>query len=139
MEHRHISTRTAGHVGECRSLMARAASTFVAKYLLAACGGGFIDAARRRLRRAQAQLVIEQRGKLRRDEVRRLLNEHADTRIAEAAVAAHLTDADVAVPVGNRAVCRVGFETNAFQTVDWRDQNGDGGTVERNDVDAVKC
>ena len=51
------------------------------------------------LRSLQAELVVEQRRQFRRDEVRRLLDEDADSRIGEAAMPAHLSDAHVRVPI----------------------------------------
>ena len=58
-----------------------------------------IEAAFRRLRRAQAQLIVQQGRQLRRDEIRRLRDGEADAWIDEVAMPAHLPDAHVAVPI----------------------------------------
>jgi hypothetical protein len=62
-------------------------------------GGLSIEAAARRLRRFEAELIREELVKLWRDAIGGLPDHQADARIDERTVAAHLPHADVAVPV----------------------------------------
>ena len=75
----------------------------------------------RRLRRAQAQLVVQQRRQLRRDQIWRLIDEQPDAGIVEGALSAHLADADVAVPVRDRAITGERLEADAVQSIDRRE------------------
>ena len=74
----------------------------------------------RRLRAPQAQLIVEERRKLRRNQIRALPDEEAEAWIAEMTLAAHLSHANIAVPVGDRPVGRDRLETDALQPIDWR-------------------
>ena len=54
------------------------------------------------------------------------------------ALSAHLSDADVAVPVRDRAVRGEGFEADAFQAIDRRDDDWQRRAVQRKDIGAVE-
>src|SRR5262245_45159562 len=86
--------------------------------------GPTVERALRRIRHTQTQLIIEQRFELRCDQVRSLVDEEADSRIVEASVAAHLADADVAVPIRDGTVGGVGLESDALEPVDGRHDDG---------------
>src|SRR5690606_20958950 len=75
---------------------------------------------------------------LRSNEVRRLVDEEPDSGIVEAALSAHLSYANVAVPVRNRAICGEGLKADASQSVDWWNHDRHGGAVQRNEVDTVE-
>src|SRR5207237_249218 len=83
----HRRIRTAQHVRVVRRLMTGGASGFVAEQALAPTGGGLVEAAFRRLRRAQAELICQQRRQLGGHQIRRLRYVEPDARIAEIAVA----------------------------------------------------
>src|SRR5687767_7473352 len=90
---------TVRYIREGRALMARRATGFIPEQIPAASGGHSIEAAFRRIRGPQAQLIVEQGWKLWRDEIRALRDENADPRIGEVSVAAHLSDANIGVPI----------------------------------------
>src|SRR3712207_1690616 len=104
--------------------MAPTASCLLPEQMLAALCGIQVETARRWLRRAQAQLVFEERREFGCDEIRRLRNSQANSRIAGAAAATHLPHPDIAVPVGNRSVTREGLESHALEAVDGRYDHG---------------
>ena len=118
--------------------MTSAATRLVAEHVLAAPGGLKVEASRVRLRCAQLQLILEERRQLRRDEVRRLCDEQRNSRIAEVATAPHLTNADVAVPVRDRAVACLRLEPDASQTIHGRNHDWYGRTIQRDDVHTVE-
>src|SRR5688572_33105417 len=98
--------------------MARGAPRFVLKQLPATARTPTIDRPGERLRRSQRQLVVQQGRQLRRDQIGRLIDEEADSWIAEGAMAAHLADAHVAVPVRDRAVAGVGLKADTLEAID---------------------
>src|SRR5262245_59249498 len=110
----------------------------VPKQLLAADGRASIEAVRWRFGRAQAELVIEQGRQLRRDQVRRLRDREANSRIAEAAVATHLPDADVAVPVGDGSITGECLEADSLQSEDRRNHDRQRRAVEPDQVRSVE-
>src|SRR5688500_9665269 len=69
---------TAHHVGESLPLMADGASGLVPEETLATRGCGPIEAVSGRLWLFQTQLIVQQGGQPRRDEVRRLCDEEPD-------------------------------------------------------------
>jgi hypothetical protein len=103
--------------------MARAASGLIAEHVLATSGSRGIEAVTPGLGTEQAQLVIEQRSQLRRDQIWPLPDEQTDSRIGEVALAAHLADAHVAVPVRDGPIGCHGLEPHALQAVDGRDHD----------------
>src|SRR3954464_2883294 len=116
--------------------MAGAAPGLIAKQLLAPVGGSVIEAVAGRLRGLQAQLIVEQRRKLGRDEIRRLADRQVDSRITEAAVTAHLTDANVGIPVGDGSIGRERLEPDTLEPVNWRNDDRQRWAVQRNDAGA---
>src|SRR5687767_7800285 len=84
--------------------MTRSAVCFTLEQGLPPCRGRDVEAARRRWRLAKAQLVLTERGQLRRDEVWRLNDLNAKSRIAEVALSVHLGDGDVCVPIRHRSL-----------------------------------
>src|SRR5204863_1405298 len=117
-QERGSPSRTIQDIRELRRLVAGRATRLLAEHSPSADCRPSIEAVSRRLGRPQAQLIIEQSGELRRDEVRPLSDREAKPRIAEAAVSAHLTDADITVPVGDRSIAGEGLEPNPFQPKD---------------------
>src|SRR4026207_651720 len=117
--------------------MARGATSFVTEQLLAPRCGLMIEASSRRLWRLQAELVIEQCRQFRCHQVGRLLNEYTKSLITEVAMPAHLSDADIRIPVGNRTVTCDSFKPDASQAVDRRDDNRERGSVQRDDAGAI--
>src|SRR5262245_58911517 len=103
--------------------MTGGAAGFVLEEMLATLCGSFVEAAGRRLGHTQSQLIVEQGRKLWRDEIRRLRDREADSRIAEPAVTAHLSNADIAIPIRDRSVRGEALEPDAFQPEDRRDDN----------------
>src|SRR5688500_19387240 len=110
MQERPFPTGAAQYVREIRRLVARGASRLAAEELLAPFCCRLIEAVLRRCRRQQAQLIVKQCCQLRCDEIRRLRDDEPDTRIAEAAPAAHLPYTDVAVPVRDGPIGRKRLE-----------------------------
>src|SRR5262245_3475287 len=100
----------------------RAARLF-SKQLLSADGRGLVETVRRRVGHAQLKLVVEQRLEFRRHEIRCLYDRDVDPWIVEAAMSAHLADADVAVPVRDRPVSREGLEPDTLQAEDRGDDD----------------
>src|SRR3954447_25093774 len=98
--------------------MAGRAACLVAKQLLAARSRCLVDTASWWIRNRQTQLIVQQCGKLRGDQIRPLPDRDAKPFVAEAAVATHLSDGHVAVPVRNRPIGCDGFETNPVEPVD---------------------
>jgi hypothetical protein len=100
-----------------------------------------IETVLRRFGRPKTELIVEQRLELRGDEIRRLVDEEADSRIAETAVATHLADADVVVPVRDRAVGGVGLEADALEPVYRRrhDRHRLHSGMQLEEVDAIEC
>ena len=68
-------------------------------------------------------LVCAQRGELWSYEVGRLSNVDAEPRVGKVALAVHLGDSDVGVPVRHRPFCRVGLVLDVRQSVGgWQDE-----------------
>src|SRR6476620_11300752 len=114
------------------------ASGLITEKLLAPLSGGLVERPRWRLRCAQSELIFEQRRAFRRNEIGRLGDEQSDAPIAEVAMSAHLSDADVAVPIGDRSVAGDGLEADAFEPVDRRNHNRQRPAVQRNQIGAVE-
>src|SRR5688500_6816300 len=90
MQERSSPVGTVRYIGEGRTLVARGAAGFIPEQIPAASGGYSIEAALRRRRSAQSQLIGEQSRELRCDEIRTLRDENADPGISEIPMAAHL-------------------------------------------------
>src|SRR5688572_12284671 len=110
--------------------MAGSASRLVAEQTLAAVGGLSIEAAFRRLRRAQAQLIVQQGRQLRRDEIRRLRDEQADAWIVEGALSAHLPNPNVGIPIRDGPIGAERLEPDALQAINRREDNRQRGAVQ---------
>src|SRR5215471_2637628 len=98
--------------------MTRGAARLMPEEMLSSDGSTRVEAVRRGGRHAQSKLVVEQRRKFRRHQIRRLRNRETDPRIAEASMTTHLSDADVTVPIGDRTVGRERFEADTLQPED---------------------
>src|SRR5687768_2072949 len=118
--------------------MTTGAPGVVAKDLFPTSDGSLVQAAPRSARRTKAQLILEKRPQLRRHQVRALRNEQPDPWIAEIALAAHLTNSHVAVPIGDRTIGGERLESHPTQAVDRRYHDGQRWTVERDDVRTVE-
>jgi hypothetical protein len=97
--------------------MASCASSFAVEHMFAASRCGSIKVSARRNRGEETELIVQQFRQLRRDAIRLLCDEEPDARIVEGALAAHLRHTDVAIPIGDRAVARIGLEPDALQSI----------------------
>src|SRR5687767_5865238 len=101
-----------------RRLVARGASSFVAKETLAALCCRAIEAVCGRLRGAQTQLIAQQSPQFRGDEIRRLRDEDSaggDAWIAVVALPAHLPYPHVAVPIRDGPITCERLEADPLQ------------------------
>ena len=102
-------------IGEQRAAVAAGATAGAGEHLLAARRGDGVEAARRRRRRGDRELIRLQRGQLARDEIDVAVRDaQAEARLGEGAEAAHLRDGDIAVPV--RELAAVAGEGDAVCT-----------------------
>ena len=138
MKERHGGIGAAQHVRVRRRFMARRACRFAVEQTFAASRGGGIKASGRWSWCKQTQLVVQECGQFRCHPIWFLRDGETDPGIAEVALPAHLRDADIAVPVRDRAIAGVSFEPDALQPVDWWEEHWQRGAVQRNDVEAVE-
>jgi len=114
MQEWHAPIRAAQYVSEVWRSMASSAASFITEQTLASLSSCSIEAPFRRFWRLQAQLVVKQGRQLRSDQVWRLFDGDANTRIAEVSMAAHLSHANIAVPIGDGSICGVCFEAGTL-------------------------
>src|SRR5687767_13002457 len=67
-----------------------------------------------------------------------LCDEEPDAGIVEGSLPAHLRHTDIAVPVGDWAVTRIGLEADALQSIRRWNEDGQRWAIQRNDVGAVE-
>src|SRR5262245_6131541 len=119
--------------------MTRGAGRLMPEEMLSALCRLPVEAARRRLRHGQSLLVVEQRCKFWRNQIWRLPDRQTGPRIAEAAVTTHLSDSNVAIPVGDWTVGRERLEADPLQPEDRWDDDRQRRAVQWNQVDSVEC
>src|SRR5262245_45452667 len=98
--------------------MARRTTGLMSEEVLAPLRRVFVKRPGRRFWHVQPQLIVEQRRELGRHEIRRLCDREIDAWVAEIAMATHLADTHIAVPIRDRAVRREGLEADTFQSED---------------------
>src|SRR6188768_3924439 len=106
-----------------RSPVTGGASRLVAEQTLATVGGLSVEAAFRRVRRAQAQLIVQEGRQFRGNEIRRLRDEETDAWIVEGALPAHLPHPHVGIPIRDGSIGAERLEADPLQAIDWREDN----------------